>query len=90
MNPLITGVRNLPKIEKKGSKPGSRKLSKDGGASGGSDAAAGVAAASEDTEVKNFIEPAMFFFSLGGFCSVFSMQRSAFKRPCPFERKVFV
>ena len=67
MNPLITGVRNLPKIEKKGSKPGSRKLSKDGGASGGSDAAAGVAAASEDTEVKNFIEPAMVFFSLGIF-----------------------
>merc|ERR1740129_983761 len=33
------GVRNLPKIEKKGSKPGSRKLSKDGGASSG--AAAG-------------------------------------------------
>ena len=50
---LIPGVRNLPKIEKKGSKPGSRKLSKDGGASGGSGAAAGAAAASEDTEVKN-------------------------------------
>ena len=49
---LISGVRNLPKIEKKGSKPGSRKLSKDGGASGGSGAAAGAAAASEDTEVK--------------------------------------
>ena len=48
---LIAGVRNLPKIEKKGSKPGSRKLSKDGGASGG--AAAGAAAASEDTEVKS-------------------------------------
>ena len=50
---LIPGVRNLPKIEKKGSKPGSRKLSKDGGASGGSGAAAGAAAASEDTEVKS-------------------------------------
>ena len=48
---LISGVRNLPKIEKKGSKPGSRKLSKDGGASGG--AAAGAGAASEDTEVKS-------------------------------------
>jgi hypothetical protein len=67
MNPLITGVRNLPKIEKKGSKPGSRKLSKDGGASGGSGAAAGEAAASEDTEVKNFIEPAMFVFLAWGF-----------------------
>ena len=51
VNSLIAGVRNLPKIEKKGSKPGSRKLSKDGGASGG--AAAGAAAASEDTEVKS-------------------------------------
>ena len=65
VNSLIAGVRNLPKIEKKGSKPGSRKLSKDGGASGGSDAAAGAAAASEDTEVKNFIEPAMVCFTLG-------------------------
>ena len=48
---LISGVRNLPKIEKKGSKPGSRKLSKDGGTSGGG--AAGAGAASEDTEVKS-------------------------------------